>query len=205
MPIEKIKSVRTVPVPRARQGGRRAVSREAAQPPVAQVGATQKSGVTGRNTPALGRTRVRKADSPKRAPLSAPTAGTLARTAQRGSPATTPAFIHSPGVPLDADDRAYLRRKLGRRLGKFVPNVQRVSVRFKDTNGPRGGVDKYCRIKVTLRDLPAVVVEAKAPSTQAAMDRALKKLGPAVTRPLQQRVTRVRRPSERARSAPVSG
>lgn len=168
-----------------------------------KAGAQRSAPVSGRNSPALARERVRKPDSPTRAPLSAALPRAAKRTAQGRSPATTPAFIHSFGSLLDAADRDYLRRKLGRRLGKFVPAVQRVSVRLEDANGPNGGVDKHCRIKVTLRELPAVVVEAREASTQAAMDGALAKLGSAVKRPLQRRLTRARRP--RDRRAPVSG
>lgn len=172
---------------------------------VAKPSAERSAAITGRNTPASARERVRKPDSPGRAPLPAVTPRAVKRTAQRRSPATTPAFIHSFGSLLDAADRDYLRRKLGRRLGKFVPAVQRVSVRLRDINGPNGGVDKHCRIKVTLNDLPAVVVEAREPSTQAAMDRALARLGSAVKRPLQRRRDRARRPHDRGRRAADSG
>lgn len=172
---------------------------------VAKAGAERSALIIGCNAPASARERVRKPDSPGRAPLPPVTPRAAKRTAQRRSPATTPAFIHSFGSLLDAADRDYLRRKLGRRLGKFVPAVQRVSVRLADINGPNGGVDKYCRIKVTLNDLPAVVVEAREPSTQAAMDRALARLGSAVKRPLQRRRDRARRPHERDRRATDSG
>lgn len=166
---------------------------------------TDGSAAAARAARASARTRVRKPDSPGRAPLAASTVRAAKRTAQRRSASATPAYIHAFGSLLDAADRDYLRRKLGRRLGKFVPAVQRVSVRLEDANGPNGGVDKHCRIKVTLRELPTVVVEARAASTQAAMDRALAKLGSAVKRPLQRRLARARRPRARVRPATVSG
>ena len=96
--------------------------------------------------------------------------------------ADIPAFIRAEHAPIDADDRARLRRKLGAKLGKFVRSVERVSVRLRDVNGPRGGIDKICRIKVVLSGLPSVVVEQQHASLQAAIDRALRRTESAVRR-----------------------
>ena len=102
------------------------------------------------------------------------------------------AHIRAVDAPIEADDRAYLRRKLGMKLGKFSRAVERVSVRIKDVNGPRGGVDKLCRIKVVLSGLPSVVVEQQHASLQAAMDAALQRTERAVRRSVQRRNTRAR-------------
>lgn len=103
-----------------------------------------------------------------------------------------PAHIRAVNAPIGASDRAYLRRKLGARLGKFARAIERVSVRIKDTNGPRGGMDRICRIKVVLSGLPSVIVEQRHASLQAAMDGTLRRTGRAVKRSVQRRRTRVR-------------
>jgi ribosome-associated translation inhibitor RaiA len=130
--------------------------------------------------------------STKRAPF----AGRIARPAKlkrnRHSAADIPANIRTAGAPLDAGDRAYVRRKLGMKLGKFARAVERVSVRVRDVNGPRGGVDKLCTIKVVLARLPTVVVEQKHASLQAAIDAALRRTEVAVRRSVQRRTTRSR-------------
>jgi ribosome-associated translation inhibitor RaiA len=126
----------------------------------------------------------------------APLAGRIPRPAKlrrdRYASADIPANIRAAGAPIDAEDRAYLRRKLGAKLGKFARAVERVTVRVRDVNGPRGGVDKACTIKVVLTGLPSVVVEQQHASLQAAMDAALQRTERAVRRSVERRTTRAR-------------
>jgi hypothetical protein len=86
------------------------------------------------------------------------------------------------GVELGDEDRALIRRKLGMKLGKFVGSIERVTVRVTDDNGPRGGVDHVCNVKVVLSGLPSVVVERRAVAPQAAIDSALRAAEYAVRR-----------------------
>ena len=51
--------------------------------------------------------------------------------------------------------------------------IERVSVRIRDVNGPAGGIDTECRIKVVLSGLPSVVVSHQAAKVEAAVNRAL--------------------------------
>jgi ribosome-associated translation inhibitor RaiA len=107
-----------------------------------------------------------------------------------------PTFIRASGTSINRTDRAYLRRKLGRRLGKFAPAVERVSVRIEDVNSLRGGIDKRCRIKVVLSGLSSVMIDQRHPVLQATMDRALRRLEMAVRR-------RVKRRQEHRGSSPT--
>jgi CBS domain-containing protein/ribosome-associated translation inhibitor RaiA len=142
---------------------------------------------TGRIAPGLGRDRVRVPDSARREPMAASVPRPLKTSSGHTAAAQTPAFIRGVGIALHAADREYLRRKLGRRLGKFAPSIERVSVRIEDVNGPRGGIDKRCRIKIVLSGLPSVLIEDQHPDLQAAMDRALDRSARAVKRALQRR------------------
>lgn len=87
-----------------------------------------------------------------------------------------PSYIRSVGDALKPADREYLKQKLDQKLGKFDPAVFRTSVRVEDVNGPRGGHDKRCRIKVVLNGLPTVVVEAHSQTLKGAMDTALARM-----------------------------
>lgn len=126
------------------------------------------------------RARPRKPDSARRAPL--------------------PAFIRAEQGDLARDDRAYIRRKLGTRLGKFQDDIVRISVRTDDLNGPRGGVDRLCRIRVTLRAMPTVVYECRDASLDAAVDGALAGTERAVRRAIERHRRRPRRVSAAARA-----
>lgn len=150
--------------------------------------------------PPAGRERVREPESPGRAPFARRVARPDKRTAGRTPASEIPAFIRAPGAALDAADKEYLRRKLGLELGKFAHSIERVSVRVDDVNGPRGGVDKRCRIKVVLSGLPSAFVESRDVSMRAAMDGALAR----AERSVRQTVQRRRTVPRSARRSPVA-
>jgi CBS domain-containing protein len=163
--------------------------------------------ITGRMTPWLGRERARQPDSAERAPFADRIARPDKRELGRTAPPDVPAHIRSVDSMLDDADKDYLRRKLGRKLGKFALSIERASVRIEDVNGPRGGVDKRCRIKIVLIGLPSVVVEEQHHSLQAAMDSALARAEHAVRSAVQKRrITPLKPRAGKARkSMPSSG
>ncbi|HKW48047.1 MAG TPA: CBS domain-containing protein [Gemmatimonadaceae bacterium] len=138
---------------------------------------TSSKSLGGRTIP---RTRRTATKSPRRDSQShkrEPFAGHVPRPAKRNAGRTTgphvPANVRVSGVQLDEDERAYIRTKLGMKLGKLASAIERVSVRVKDVNGPRGGVDHICRVKVVLSGFPSVVFESRAASTRDAINGAL--------------------------------
>ena len=128
------------------------------------------------------RARPRRHDTPRRAPLAARKPRAVKRRAGRTAAPQVPAHVRVFGAELEEIDRDYIRRKLGMQLGKFAESIERVSVRVEDVNGPRGGVDQMCRIKVVLSGLPSVVFEAQDTALHAAIDRAIKGTERAVRR-----------------------
>jgi CBS domain-containing protein len=137
-----------------------------------------------RETP---RERPPRRGNQKREPLADRVPRPVKRTAGRTAAPLTPANIRVTGVGLDQDDRAYIRWRLGAKLGKYSRSIERVTVRVRDVNGPRGGVDLLCRIKVVLSGLPSVVVEHQAASLQPALTGALIGVERAVRRTAQRR------------------
>jgi len=71
----------------------------------------------------------------------------------------------------------YVRRRLASALARHTEHLQRVVVRLGDENGPRGGIDKYCRIEAHLRDAPAAVAHDVGADLYATVDRAADRLG----------------------------
>ncbi|HWR35579.1 MAG TPA: CBS domain-containing protein [Clostridia bacterium] len=138
----------------------------------------------------LGRESHSRPETPgsrQRAPFRAVLPKALKPITGRAKAPLIPAHIRVVGVRLSEDSRADIRRKLGRKLGKFAASIERVSVRVKDVNGPRGGVDQLCRIKVVLSELPSVVFNNQDASAEVAIDGAIAGAERAVRKALQRR------------------
>jgi ribosome-associated translation inhibitor RaiA len=120
----------------------------------------------------------------------------------RGGVAETPLNVRTIGTASEEGLGEHVRSKLGRKLGKFAPSIERVSVRFEDVNGPRGGVDHVSRIKVVLSDLPSVIVESTGTDATHAFDTASHRVERAVQRNLGRAgVSQRPRPSARKAAA----
>ena len=58
-------------------------------------------------------------------------------------------------------------------LRRFGGRVGQVTVRLKDVNGPRGGIDKNCQLLVEVADVGQLVFEAVDAELSRAIDRAV--------------------------------
>lgn len=92
--------------------------------------------------------------------------------------------IHAQGFTVTPALAVHVRRRLGFVLTRHSAHIQRVAVRVGDENGPRGGVDKYCRIQVNLLDAPFAIVEDVGTDLYAAIDRAADRVGRVVVKHL---------------------
>jgi hypothetical protein len=99
----------------------------------------------------------------------------------------TPTSIRVDGVALDDEDRAQIRRRTRTLFARYGQAVERVTVRIRDINGPRGGVDIACRIKVVLSRLPSVVVERRTTRLESSFGGALAAAGSSVSHALRRR------------------
>jgi ribosome-associated translation inhibitor RaiA len=120
--------------------------------------------------------------SVKREPFAAVVPRPRRRVAGRTWAPGTPLALRTSGLSVDPELREHLNRRLGWRLGKFAPRIERLTVRFEDVNGPRGGRDVTCRIKVVIAGLPSVVVSELARDAREAFDRADDRIERAVRR-----------------------
>lgn len=88
---------------------------------------------------------------------------------------------------------AELEQRVRSSLQRHARRVLAVSVALADENGPRGGVDKHCRVTLRVAGLPPVTVTARDASVRAALDRALARAVRAAARISDRR--RARRPA----------
>ncbi len=90
------------------------------------------------------------------------------------------------GVDLEptAAIREHVSRRLAFALSRFSGRLKEVEVRLRDVNGPKGGLDKVCRIKATCHGLPTLVVEAIGADLYGAIDGAADRAGRALGRAL---------------------
>ncbi len=93
--------------------------------------------------------------------------------------------------PVPALLREFVARRLRFALSRFQYQIEEVTVRLSDENGPKGGTDKVCRVvaKVSSRRL---FVKDADPDLHAAVSHAAERLERAVSRELER--NRVLRP-----------
>ncbi len=100
--------------------------------------------------------------------------------------------IRDTGIGLSAEGRAYAIDRVDRALGAVREHVRKVFIYLTDLNGPRGGVDKLCRIAVTLDAGRPVVVTTNAGSVTGVVDVAADKAAEMVQREVHRRCERRR-------------
>lgn len=96
----------------------------------------------------------------------------------------TPVDVRTSRLELDDALRAEIPRRLGRRIERYALHITRATVRFRDVNGPRGGVDTVCRIKLSVSGSGHIVVEARAADAREAFRVASRSAATALRREL---------------------
>ena len=92
--------------------------------------------------------------------------------------------LRGQGTELSMALRAHAERCVAFALRRFARRIDRVTVWLEDVNGPRGGVDKRCRITVRLRPNGGAFVAKSATDAYVAIGRAAGRAGAAVARKL---------------------
>ena len=106
--------------------------------------------------------------------------------------------LHVRDVPTTYGLRRRVEDRLGFALGRFGERVGRVGVLLDDCNGPRGGVDKRCRIVAAVRPVGRLVVEGRGESVAALVDSTADRIGQ-----LARRLLRKRQTARRSRHSPL--
>lgn len=81
--------------------------------------------------------------------------------------------------------REHIQRRLNFALQRFALHIRKLHVQVRDLNGPRGGVDKSCQLKIFFISGANRVLEERAPSAYLAIDSLVDKAATAIARRLQ--------------------
>jgi ribosome-associated translation inhibitor RaiA len=109
--------------------------------------------------------------------------------------------IRRRGVKVTEGLQAHVAERLQLALARFAGSVGEVRVYLRDINGPRGGLDKECRIVVVSR-YGRVVVTGTDTDIHAAVTRTARRAGFAMRRRVKRRLVR-RRPGRGAKRVPA--
>ena len=90
--------------------------------------------------------------------------------------------IRANGFTLTEAIREHAARRLRFALTRVDAHVRWVAMHLGDVNGPRGGWDKRCRVRVMLKGRPDVVIDDVEKDLYVAIDRAANRAGRSVAR-----------------------
>ncbi|NUO52184.1 MAG: hypothetical protein HOV80_25300 [Polyangiaceae bacterium] len=108
-------------------------------------------------------------------------------------------------VPIDYVLEAKIRARMARSLDPFGTRVRRVSIRFEDINGARGGVDTLCTMKVLLdREGQSVVVRQLGETAEHAFALAVPRVTRSVRKLVGRRGGRAPAPTMKAKRTPTA-
>ena len=92
--------------------------------------------------------------------------------------------IRGPGVHLTPELIRHTERRVRFALSRFGSRISWVRVCLSDLNGPKGGIDRCCRMSAKVRGADRLVIEDRDPNVLAAIHRAADRLGLRVGRQL---------------------
>ena len=90
--------------------------------------------------------------------------------------------IQTNGFEMTSALRAYTEHRLATALGWARDHTHKLAVSLSDINGPRGGIDKRCKIQVQMGSGREVIIENVEADLYAAIDRAVDRADRAVVR-----------------------
>lgn len=90
--------------------------------------------------------------------------------------------VQALGFELTPALRKHTERRLQFALDRADSHVVRLWVRLSDLNGPRGGEDKRCHLRIALTGPPQVLIEDTEADLYVAIDRAADRAGRTVAR-----------------------
>jgi putative sigma-54 modulation protein len=95
--------------------------------------------------------------------------------------------IHGQNLRVGDQIQKHVKRQMDFALGQFDSWISGVVVHLEDVNGPRGGVDKCCRVLVNIKHGKTIKVENVDRDFAVAINRATDRLRQVVGREVEKR------------------
>lgn len=105
--------------------------------------------------------------------------------------------INFHGVCHDPEVENYILRRCAFAFSRMQHAIERTSVTMTDVNGPKGGIDKQCRIVIKPEAMSPIVVSEQQSTLKLAVDRAIARASRSLARQLKRRQTKLRFDPER--------
>jgi len=108
--------------------------------------------------------------------------------------------VRGHGFEIERELSGYAERRLLFALTRFSRRIEVIRARLSDMNGPRGGVDKECRLAAVVAPVGEILVVERDADMRAAIDLGADRLARAVARKVGRRRSRPRVPARNAGS-----
>jgi putative sigma-54 modulation protein len=95
--------------------------------------------------------------------------------------------IRGQNVRVGNELHDHVERQMNFALGQFESWLSGVSVQLEDVNGPKGGIDKQCRVLANIKGGKTVKIEDVDEDFIVAVNRAADRLGHAISREVEKR------------------
>ena len=96
-------------------------------------------------------------------------------------------IIQAQGFKLTRSLESYTREQITKAVGNCSEKIERVVVRLKDINGPRGGIDKHCSVEIKLSNQPVTVVKKTSADMYTTVHRTASRAARTALRQLKRR------------------
>ncbi len=93
--------------------------------------------------------------------------------------------IRSRNFSLTDSLRNHASKRLRFALSRCSDHIRRVVMQLSDINGPRGGIDKRCQLRLVLDGMPDVIINDVEADMYTAIDRAADRAGRTLARKLE--------------------
>jgi ribosome-associated translation inhibitor RaiA len=103
-----------------------------------------------------------------------------------------PVDVRTRGFDLTPPMYRHAIDHIAAKVAKYARVISNLTVRLQDINGPKGGIDKRCRIELTIAGFDPVIIDETDQDAYAAIDVAGERLRKVVSQVLDERRSRRR-------------